>query len=348
MVFQSLTETTPTRMRALRAVATLTLAVLALTSCGGRSLEETTDIANDASASRFDRCMAMNDLADEGAAAVETLHALASDPNPKVARCATESLADVRGRGAVLPLVALLADKDPAVVVGATTALGRIGDGRSARRLAELVGRRDPRIVAAAVKALERVADPRAIPPLNDLVSRRDPRTVAVAVRALGGIDDPRAVRPLQRAAVRGLTASGPDPAWRKVRFTAVFALGELRDPRAEDTLLRVMRSDPRHSDVAGRALTKTFAHDVGHLLPLLQDPQNIKIAYALVDLGRRGTEDELATALHSYGDLTLAEYYLNCGNRRLEGAARDWAYARGYTVTTVPGMGGNQWGSGL
>lgn len=332
-----------------RAVVTLTLAALTLAACGGQSLEEATDLANDASASRFDRCLAMNDVADAGgAAAVATLHALAADPDARVARCATESLADVRGRGAVAPLTELLAEKDAAVVVGAATALGRIGDGRAARPLARLVGRQDPRVVAAAVKALGRIDDPRALAPLGDLVRRRDPGTVAAAVRAIAGIDDPRAVVPLERAAVRGLDPQGPDPAWRKVRFAAVLALGELREPRAEDTLLRVMRTDPRHSDVAGRALTKTFAHDVGHLLPLLQDPRNIKLAYALVDLGRRGTEDELATALRLYGDFDLAEYYLNCGSRRLEGAARDWAYAHGYTVTTVPGSGGGQWGSGL
>ncbi len=317
VVFQNLTGMTPVRRTGLRLVAPLVVATIVLTGCGGRSLEEATDVANDTSASRFDRCIAMDDLAVEGAAAVDTLHTLASDSSPRIARCATKSIADIEDRDAVLPLQALLSDKDPAVVVGAATALGWIGDGRSAR-------------------------------PLGQVVSRRDPRVVTAAVKALGRIDDPRAVRPLERAAVRGLTAQGADRSWRKSRFTAVFALGELRDPRAEATLLRVMRTDPRTSDAAGRSLTKIFAHDVGRLLPLLLEPRNIGLAYALVDLGHRGTEDELITALNRYGGVSLAEYYLNCGNRRLESAAHHWASAHGYSVTTMPGVGGDQWGSGL
>ncbi len=291
--------------------------MLALTACGGRSVEEATDLANDRGASVTDRCDAMDDLSLEGAAAVDTLHALVADHDPVAARCAARALADIDDPEAVPALTVLLSDKDRRVVVGAATALGWIGDGRSAG-------------------------------PLGDLVTKKDPRIVTAAAEALGRIDDPRAVRPLERVAVRGLTIRGPDRAWRKTRFTAVFALGELRDPRAEATLLRVMRTDPGTSRAAGRALTKIFAHDVRHLLPMLEEPRNIRLAYALVDLGRRGTEDELVTALLRHGDLTLAEYYLNCGNNRLENAAHRWASAHGYTVTQMPGVPGDEWGSGL
>lgn len=60
------------------------------------------------------------------------------------------------------------------------------------------------------------------------------------------------------------------------------------------------------------------------------------------------GTEDALVSALHRYGDdVELAEYYLNCGNGKLERAAEKWADDHGYTVFTHPGTGGGQWGSG-
>jgi HEAT repeat protein len=320
VTFQNLTHaarTPTTSARGRRLAVLLVLGALAVTACGGRSVEEATDVANDRSASRFDRCIAMDDLAVEGAVAVDTLHALAADPNPRIARCATKSIADIEDPKAVPALNTLLADRDRQVVIGAATALGRIGDGRSAR-------------------------------PLGDLVTAKDPRVVAAAVEALGRIDDPRAVRPLERVAVRGLTAHGVDRAWRKTRFTAVFALGELRDPRAEATLLRVMRTDRANSGPAGRALTKIFADRVGHLLPLLEDPANVRLAYALVDLGRPGTEEALAAVLMRHGDVNLAEYYLNCGSGRLERAAHRWASAHGYTVTSMPGVPGNEWGSGL
>jgi hypothetical protein len=108
------------------------------------------------------------------------------------------------------------------------------------------------------------------------------------------------------------------------------------------------MRTDRANSGPAGRALTKIFAHRVGHLLPLLRDPANVRLAYALVDLGRPGTEEALVTVLMRHGDVTLAEYYLNCGNNQLERAAHRWAAAHGYTVTQMPGVPGNEWGSGL
>jgi hypothetical protein len=49
-----------------------------------------------------------------------------------------------------------------------------------------------------------------------------------------------------------------------------------------------------------------------------------------------------------TYGDVDLAEYYLNCGNRTLEKAAHTWASQHGYTVYTTPGSGGGQWGQGV
>jgi HEAT repeat protein len=293
------------------------LAALALTGCGGRSVEEATDLANDRSASATDRCDAMDDLVLAGAPAVDNLRALVDDADPVAAWCAVRAIADIDDPEAVPALHVLLSDKDRKVVISAAAALGWIGDGRSAR-------------------------------PLGELVTAKDPRVVTAAAKALGRIDDPRAVRPLERVAMRGLAVRGTDKVWRKARFTAVFALGELRDPRAEATLLRVMRTDPATSRAAGRALTKVFAHDVQHLLPLLQEPRNIRLAYALVDLGRRGTEDELVAALLQHGDLSLAEYYLNCGNNRLENAAHRWASAHGYTVTQMPGVPGDEWGSGL
>jgi hypothetical protein len=41
-----------------------------------------------------------------------------------------------------------------------------------------------------------------------------------------------------------------------------------------------------------------------------------------------------------------MADGYLNSGNAKLEAAARRWADAHGYYITTLPGFGGTGgWG---
>jgi hypothetical protein len=66
------------------------------------------------------------------------------------------------------------------------------------------------------------------------------------------------------------------------------------------------------------------------------------------IRLGRSGTEETLARALHAYGDKQMALDYLNCGNAQLDATAREWATDHGYTVHTEEGTySGPQWGEG-
>ncbi|HWJ08198.1 MAG TPA: hypothetical protein VNS46_02420, partial [Nocardioides sp.] len=120
-------------------------------------------------------------------------------------------------------------------------------------------------------------------------------------------------------------------------------------DPEARAALVKVLSTDPAISRDAATALARIYRNNVTPLLPLLDDPRNLSLAWALVDVGQAGTEDELIAALNSYGGVGLAEFYLNCGNRKLEDAAEAWAEAHGYSVTTFPsyGSGRPDWGSG-
>lgn len=283
--------------------------------CGGRSAEETLDVANDAALTPAERCDAIADLAMEGEAAVAPLHALTRESSARVARCARKALADVTDPEAVDALAGLLRDRDAGVVASAAEALGWIGDAAAVRPLARVLGSRDPGVVTAAVEAL-------------------------------GGIGGEGAVGPVSKVALRRPT---PDTKVdQKVRWAAVVALGDIGHPAARATLVTVLGTDPVNSRTAGVALARTHPKDVTPLLSLLDDPRNIALAYALVDVGQKGTEDALVSALAEHGDVQLAEYFLNCGNGRLERAAQTWASNHGYTVYTQPGVGGDQWGSGL
>jgi len=70
----------------------------------------------------------------------------------------------------------------------------------------------------------------------------------------------------------------------------------------------------------------------------------------ACVSLIRRGDESritEMADLLERYGDKSLAEDYLNCGQPDLENAGTAWARKRGYNI--MPGSGSHRatWGLG-
>lgn len=259
----------------------------------------------------------MLQMGDEGAEAVDPLHELAADKDFKVARCAIRALGNIHGPAAVDALASLLSRRNPDVVLLAIRQLSRPGAADAVRAMTGALESPHRNVVLAAVDALRAMGDQRAVPALERLALRRD-------------------------------AASAVDKALSGVRLRAVQAIGELGTPAAKDTLIRVMQTDPPNARVAGYALARIFRKDVAPLLPLLQDSRNRPLAYALVDVGQKGTEDALAQALMSYGDVNLAEYYLNCGNGKLEDAAHDWAYSHGYTVTTTFGAGGGQWGSGL
>lgn len=66
-----------------------------------------------------------------------------------------------------------------------------------------------------------------------------------------------------------------------------------------------------------------------------------------MIRLGDESRIPEMAELLEGYGDKTLAEDYLNCGQPDLDTASRDWASRRGYSVGTGVGSHRARWGSG-
>lgn len=90
----------------------------------------------------------------------------------------------------------------------------------------------------------------------------------------------------------------------------------------------------------------------VERLMESLEDKDYKDIAKYYVfyiKLGREGSESTLRIALLRHGSKSMALDYLNCGNAKLESAAKTWASRHGYIV--VPGIGssgGPNWGEGL
>ena len=84
-------------------------------------------------------------------------------------------------------------------------------------------------------------------------------------------------------------------------------------------------------------------------LFPQVQSDALEGVQYASLNLIRRGDESripEMVDLLEGYGDKTLAEDYLNCGQPDLGTAGRKWAERRGYNVRAGYGSHRATWGS--
>jgi hypothetical protein len=67
---------------------------------------------------------------------------------------------------------------------------------------------------------------------------------------------------------------------------------------------------------------------------------------YTFISLGSEELIEDLISILNSKGNKEMAETYLNCGHKRLDAAAREWATRRGYYISVGPGASKASWGS--
>ena len=84
-------------------------------------------------------------------------------------------------------------------------------------------------------------------------------------------------------------------------------------------------------------------------LFPERQEDVEESVQQAALNLIRRGDESripEIADLLEPYGDKTLAEDYVNCGQPDLSNAAYLWAGSRGYSAFRGNGSSRASWGS--
>jgi len=104
------------------------------------------------------------------------------------------------------------------------------------------------------------------------------------------------------------------------VRQSAARALGVIKDPRADEALLAVLR-EPDLAVIAGDY-------------------------WFFIQRGEPRSEDALIQALNAHGSVEMAQAFLNCGNSTLEAAVRGWAGRHGYQVMPMRGGAPVHWGS--
>lgn len=194
------------------------------------------------------------------------------------------------------------------------------------------------------------------------------------AAEALGQRGDPAAV-PALIAAVQDLDV------YHDAREAAWEALEEIGGPEVVDALVAWIAADPdtlgadRAAGMLGRlggvahnqilveggdtpfgcmssgysdALVTINAADATPLLRYLESYDLIWVYGPLIRIGEPGTEEALVSLFaKGWGDVDMAECFLNSENPTLVQAAEEWAAANGYLVTQLFVPGSLQWGAG-
>jgi HEAT repeat protein len=185
----------------------------------------------------------------------------------------------------------------------------------------------------AAAEILGRAGTEESIPTLREALKDQDEDVREAAAHALGQLGDRESIPALREA----LKDQDSD-----VRLAAAGALRCLGDhPESVSELIEVLAAEGNV-----QALDVLWPEAKERLLAGLRTPEEFTWgAEILLRLGREETVPALIEALNLHGTGSVAQWYLNCGNPRLEAAARRWAEARGYKILSGPGVPAVRWG---
>lgn len=259
---------------------------------------------------------------------IEALIASLKHEGSHVRREAAEALAKIGDPRAVDPLSACLKEEVWNVRAKAAEALGKIG------HQPESEGGRVAYFIALQQwdKVVE-IGEP-AVDPLIACLKDKDRDVRERAAEALGKIGDKRAIS--------ALVSSMPDWDAKEKIAEALSSLGWVPQDERQKLYFLIGKKDKR-------ALLANWEETKKILLDDLRSREKRKVknaVYTFISLGREELIDELINILNTEGDVQMAETYLNSGHKRLDQAARDWAAARGLSVSVGPGAHKAGWGS--
>jgi len=322
---------------------------------------------------RADAAKALGQLGDR--AAVPALITALGDESWTVREGAATALGVLRDPAAIDALLALIAVEpsqaatDDAAAVGAcdaaVTALGLLGDTRAVPRLVAIalddgtaldragaeaaIVEIGPGAVAGIATALTRASSGNAAmlaqliarfgdPGFGPLVKALSNKSTAVRVAAATALDayGARAGKPLIVALGDRTTA---------VRVAAAHSLGVIGATGPTAALVKLL-STRATRNAAVNALVAIHRDNATPLVKYLRSRATVMVYRPLIRIGQANTVSALVKAIRSFGDKTMGETYLNCGNPTLEKAARAWGTAHGYVVVPSGGVDGESWGA--
>ncbi len=204
---------------------------------------------------------------------------------------------------------------------------------------------RDPGVRGEAARKLGDLKDSRAVEPLVAILKKDKNREVRWSAEdALVNIGGP-SVEPLMKML--------KDDSWR-ARRRAVRTLGKIKDPRAIEPLVALMKTDDDCyvRKYAARAIGEINDPRInGILIPALKkkDWEVLEGAYRFyVRRGDPGSEAVLIETLNKYWNKMMVIDFLNSGNPQLREAAADCVKKRGYSTTSTVDWIVPKWGQAL
>jgi len=223
----------------------------------------------------WDRCVELNGTT------VKALVNVLEDKNPQVRKKATETLVRIGGLRTVEPLIAALKHDNSNIRMEAAITLGKIGDSQAVKPLIAVLSDRNRGVREAAVEALVEIGSVHTIGPLIEALKDRDSDVREAAAEILGKTGNP---------ALEPLIVALWDGNW-EVREEAAKALGRLRDSRAVNPLIAVLK----YEDSGVRQKT---AEDLDKITSPMAEPfiapltQNIRFRIEVIKaLGQIGDE---------------------------------------------------------
>lgn len=227
---------------------------------------------------------------------------------------------------AVAPLIETLEDQTtpPAARAAAAEALGKLRGSDSLSALVRSLGDRNEQVSKSVQAAMMNFGSD-AVEPLVD------------RLRDWGS--SPAAARILAKYGWTPVTDEDRVHLWLGLRDAGVVE-------KNRDLVLRVVHGnlpDPR-TFFAGWESQSKEAQELA-LQQLRATALGEYELCALVSLGRVEDLPLLIVAIGSRGTKSLAEAYINSGNRELVNVAQDWAKEHGYKIKTRPGPASVSWG---
>jgi HEAT repeat protein len=301
---------------------------------------------------------ALGELGDKRA--VVPLIACLQDDSMDVKKNAAKALAQLGDKRAVAPLINVLKNDTTEVGLAAAEALGLLGDSAAVPALVASLTDQDAGLRQTCAQALdklhyqpEKVEDnitylialqawdkvaklgAPAFEPLSACLSDQNMDIKQGAIGALGDLGDKRAIAPLHDAL--------PDWNLNASLVPALEKLGWKPASDAEQIYDWIGKQDSSHLKQAWEKTSKVLLDDVSS-----GDQRKVQNAvYSFMALGEPKVLDDLVQILDDHGDKDMAETFLNCGNDKLEQAARDWASKNGFQTMMLPtGSSHQNWGS--
>jgi len=326
---------------------------------------------------RLEAARELKESGDEGA--VEALRAAALNPELGDGRVrAVRALGVIGSDGAVDALMEVVGQTDHTDVRGDLSGLGSAGEAFAAasseedeyvrstaeQALADLEGAKEADLEIVAGLWLDKLQDLRcyAIHALAETGSEYAARSLVTVIKnqdAAGAAVTSLAADAMIKIGSANveddLIALFNDKSLFWPRRTAAKILGEIGGQRSADALLAEFWNDddsPEYTwfivadalERLGERLGDEQAKYQAHRYDLYSTSMKYK---TYIEDGDEEMIPLMIESLNAFGSKQMAEAFLNCGNPRLESAARKWAQAEGYEVTYSEGGGFAGWGSG-